>query len=59
MFKQDKWIGEAIIPAEYFPPNVTKMNAFAIHNGKELDSRVYEALYPAPKDDPNYPSANL
>jgi len=38
------WRGEALIPIEYLPPNVTKMNAYAIHGTG--DKRVYEALYP-------------
>jgi hypothetical protein len=25
------WFGKARIPASYFPPNVTKFNAYAIH----------------------------
>ena len=40
------WRGEAIIPADYLPVSVTKMNAYAIH-GSGTD-RVYEALYPVP-----------
>jgi hypothetical protein len=39
------WKGEAIIPAAFLPPNVTKMNAYAIH-GSDPDNRVYESLYP-------------
>ncbi len=40
------WRGEAIIPVDYLPVNVTRMNAYAIHgSGSE---RVYEALYPVP-----------
>ncbi|GFO34360.1 upf0462 protein c4orf33-like protein [Plakobranchus ocellatus] len=43
----DRWVGEAVIPRAYFPPSVTKFNAFAIHG--EDDDRVYEALHPASK----------
>ena len=43
----DRWMGEAIIPRAYFPPGVTKFNAYAIHG--EDDNRIYEALYPAEK----------
>lgn len=39
-----KWHVEAFVPIEYLPPNVTKMNAYAIHGTG--DDRVYEALYP-------------
>ncbi|XP_045687143.1 UPF0462 protein C4orf33 homolog [Phyllostomus hastatus] len=41
------WEGTACIPWSYFPPNVTKFNAFAIHGSK--DKRSYEALYPVPR----------
>jgi len=44
--KGDHWHGEAIIPEEYFPPRVTKFNAYAIH-GSGLN-RTYESLYPTP-----------
>jgi len=42
------WTGTAIIPLDYFPPRVLKMNAYAIHGSR--DSRQYEALYPATKE---------
>ncbi|KAK4291429.1 hypothetical protein Pmani_035741, partial [Petrolisthes manimaculis] len=46
------WKGSAMIPPGYFPPNVTRMNAYAIHG---VDSkREYQALYPAPTNNPNY-----
>jgi hypothetical protein len=49
----ERWSGEVKIPVEYLPPNVTLMNAFAIHGSGE--GRQYEALYPATKefDQPN------
>jgi len=37
------WTGEARIPADYFPPEVTLFNAYAIHG--TADDRKYEALY--------------
>ena len=40
-------MGEAVIPREYFPPGVTKFNAYAIHG--EDEDRIYEALYPSGK----------
>ena len=43
-----KWTGHAKIPLEYFPPNVSMMNAYAIHGSGE--ARQYEALYPATHD---------
>lgn len=39
------WEGTAYIPYSYFPPLVTKFNAYAIHG--EGNSRTYEALYPS------------
>jgi len=38
------WTAKALIPREYFPPQVTKWNAFAIHGTGT--NRTYEALYP-------------
>jgi len=42
-----RWTGEAVIPYEYFPQNVNKLNAYAIH--KSDPSRIYMSLYPTPK----------
>ena len=39
------WSGNAIIPLDYFPPDVNKINAYAIHGSGS--NRQYEALYPA------------
>lgn len=50
----ENWSGEAKIPVEYLPPNVTLMNAYAIHGSGE--ARQYEALYPATKE---FDQANL
>ncbi|ESP03670.1 hypothetical protein LOTGIDRAFT_86010, partial [Lottia gigantea] len=43
--KGDQWHGEALIPLDYLPPNITKFNAYAIHGVDE--QRVYEAYSPA------------
>ncbi|XP_042337826.1 UPF0462 protein C4orf33 homolog [Plectropomus leopardus] len=45
----DAWVGEALVPWSYFPPNVNKMNSYAIHGSGE--KRTYEALYPVPRED--------
>ena len=37
------WKGEAVIPASYLPPKVTKWNAYAMHGTG--DSRHFEALH--------------
>lgn len=41
-----RWTSSALIPDEYFPPNVTSLNAYAIHGTGE--SRQYLALSPVP-----------
>lgn len=45
----DRWMGEALVPWSYFPPNVNKMNSYTIHGSGE--KRIYEALYPVPKEE--------
>ena len=37
------WTGEARVPMDYFPPDVSLFNAYAIHGTGE--GRKYEALY--------------
>lgn len=49
-----RWTGKAVIDKDYLPPNITKLNAYAIHGSGE--NRVYEALYPAPKGAHKAPS---
>ena len=44
------WRGEALIPVTYLPPNVIKMNAYAIHTDNSLGVRVLESLYPTPSN---------
>merc|ERR1711892_660193 len=46
------WTGEARIPASYFPPNVSKFNAYAIHGVGE--KRIYEALYEVSGPQPDF-----
>ncbi|KAM4595818.1 UPF0462 protein C4orf33 homolog [Fundulus diaphanus] len=41
--------GQALIPWAYFPPNVNKMNSYAVDGSGER--RTHEALYPVPKED--------
>jgi hypothetical protein len=45
--KGDTWQGNAVIPSSYFPPRVSRFNAYAIHGSGS--GRTYEALYPAPE----------
>jgi len=53
------WEGRAVIPVDYLPPNVTKMNAYAIHGSG--NNRTYESLYPVPFNPTSVPDlyANL
>lgn len=44
----NKWQGEAVIPIDYLPSNVSKINAYAFHGTG--DNRVAEALHPVAKD---------
>ncbi|CAG5131402.1 unnamed protein product [Candidula unifasciata] len=47
------WTGQAVLPRSYFPPGVTKFNAYAIHG--QGSNRVYESLYPAKNlDQPDF-----
>lgn len=39
------WNGTAIVPIDYFPPDMKKINAYAIHGPD--NAKVYESLYPA------------
>ena len=48
------WQGEATLPHTYFPPCVSKFNAYAIHGSKE--KRMYEALYPVKQGDFSAPN---
>ena len=47
------WRGEAFIPNEYFPPNVDKFNAYAIH-GQPENQRIYKALFPSNGAQPDF-----
>ena len=47
------WRGEAFIPNEYFPPNVDKFNAYAIH-GQPEDQRIYKSLFPSTGGKPDF-----
>jgi len=56
--KTDKtWQGVAIVPVVYLPPNITRMNACAIHGTEP--NRVYESLYPVPTDSSAKPDLYL
>merc|ERR1719270_231905 len=53
--EKKRWQGHAIIPADYFPPNVTHFNAYAIHNQQINGSEpIYKALYPSSGPEPNF-----
>ncbi|CAL8269827.1 UPF0462 protein C4orf33 homolog isoform X1 [Gadus morhua] len=44
-----RWEGGALLPWAFFPPNVNKMNSYAIHGSGA--GRTYEALHPVPRED--------
>ena len=46
----DRWIGRVHIPRAHFPSHVDRFNAFGIHG--QGANRIYEALFPAPRDSP-------
>ena len=46
------WSGEARIPLDYFPPDVSLFNAFAIHGSGE--QRKYEALFEVSGPQPDF-----
>ncbi|XP_045204609.2 UPF0462 protein C4orf33 homolog isoform X2 [Mercenaria mercenaria] len=48
----NEWTGTAVLPADYFPPNVSKFNAYAIHGSG--DNRQYEAYRAVPGDQPDF-----
>jgi len=53
--EKKRWQGHAIIPADYFPPNVTHFNAYAIHNQQiPGEEPIYKSLYPSNGDQPDF-----
>jgi hypothetical protein len=43
------WVGDAIIPSDYFPPTVNKFMGTAVHNtGKNPEDVKYEVVSPMP-----------
>ena len=50
-----RWQGHAVIPLDYFPPNVDHFNAYAIHN-QQIDTQdpIYKALYPSSGAEPDF-----
>ncbi|XP_052076783.1 UPF0462 protein C4orf33-like [Mytilus californianus] len=50
---KNKWTGRVTIPGTYFPPKVTKFNAYAIHGSG--NRRKYESLYPVLTGTYKYP----
>lgn len=55
-YENESWHGKAWIPMDFFPPGVTKFNAYAIHGTG--DDRSYEALFPVPGDVPDFHRLN-
>ncbi|GAB1601412.1 UPF0462 protein C4orf33 homolog isoform X3 [Argonauta hians] len=53
--KNSRWRGVAYIPEDYFPPNITKFNSYAIHGTGE--NKTYLSLYPTPEG--QYPNPDF
>ena len=50
-----RWFGHAIIPVDYFPPNVDHFNAYAIHNQPiNGENPIYKSLYPSYGEEPDF-----
>ncbi|XP_065643548.1 UPF0462 protein C4orf33 homolog isoform X2 [Hydra vulgaris] len=52
-YESMSWKGQVEIPLAYMPPDVSLINAYAIHGSGE--KRVYEALYSVPQGVYDYP----
>merc|ERR1719150_3301803 len=50
--EKQTWTGTARVPGSYFPPDVTRWNAYAIHGTD--DSRKYEALFESSGPQPDF-----
>ena len=50
-----RWNGQANITVDYFPPNITHFNAYAIHN-QQINGTdpIYKALYPSSGEEPDF-----
>ena len=49
------WVGEAIIPRDYFPPAVNKFMGTDVHNTGKTPAEVrYEVVSPMPGIDPDH-----
>lgn len=46
------WMGEAIVQHSILPKKITRFNAYSIYGSNE--TRIYQALFPAPTNHPNY-----
>ena len=47
-----RWYGKAIIPLDYFPPQVDRFNAYAIHD--QHVKPIYKSLYPSNGAQPDF-----
>jgi hypothetical protein len=48
----NRWYGKAIIPLDYFPPQVDRFNAYAIHD--QDVKPIYKSLYPSNGAQPDF-----
>ena len=53
--QRKRWYGHAVVPLDYFPPNVNYFNAYSIHNQQiEGQDPIYKALYPSSSSEPDF-----
>ena len=53
--QRKRWYGHAVVPLDYFPPNVNYFNAYSIHNQQiEGQDPIYKALYPSSSAEPDF-----
>ena len=53
--KRKRLYGPAVVPLDYFPPNVNYFNAYSIHNQQiEGQDPIYKALYPSSSAEPDF-----
>ena len=51
-YRTRRWYGKAIIPIDYFPPNVDRFNAYSIHD--QHVKPIYKSLYPSSGPKPDF-----
>ena len=53
--ENNRWHGRAVIPVEYFPPNVDRFNLYSIHGTeKDGNQRIYKSFVAVPGPYPDF-----